>query len=44
MIATAAEANPTVFSPRPYADLETTFIPSYVRVVRVPHLSLFPLH
>lgn len=32
MIATAAEANPTVFSAHPYTDLETTFIPSYVRL------------
>ncbi|GJE89711.1 tRNA-dihydrouridine synthase family protein [Phanerochaete sordida] len=32
MIATAAEANPTVFSPRPLVDLETTFIPQYVRL------------
>ncbi|KIP11107.1 hypothetical protein PHLGIDRAFT_100023 [Phlebiopsis gigantea 11061_1 CR5-6] len=34
MIATAAEANPTCFSPRPYTDLESTFIPSYLRVCK----------
>lgn len=33
MIATAAEANPTCFSRQPLADLEQTFIPSYIRVV-----------
>ncbi|EMD30861.1 hypothetical protein CERSUDRAFT_163673 [Gelatoporia subvermispora B] len=32
MIATAAEANPTCFSPRPLADLELTFIPNYIRL------------
>jgi tRNA-dihydrouridine synthase 2 len=35
MIATAAESNPTVFSPTPFVDLERTFIPSYLRLVRV---------
>lgn len=39
MIATAAEANPTCFSPKPYTDLETTLIPSYIRLVRI---SLVP--
>ncbi|EKM61686.1 uncharacterized protein PHACADRAFT_248448 [Phanerochaete carnosa HHB-10118-sp] len=34
MIATAAEANPTVFSAQPYIDLETTFVPSYVRLCK----------
>ncbi|KAI0063677.1 FMN-linked oxidoreductase [Artomyces pyxidatus] len=34
MVATAAEANPTIFSPTPLADLETTLIPSYIRLVR----------
>ncbi|KAI0964534.1 hypothetical protein AcW1_001332 [Taiwanofungus camphoratus] len=34
MIATAAEANPTCFSPTPLTDLETTFIPSYIRLGR----------
>jgi hypothetical protein len=40
MIATAAESNPTVFSPVPFVDLERTFIPSYLRLVR---LTLIPL-
>lgn len=39
MIATAAEANPTCFSPTPLADLEQTLIPAYMRLVRP--LSLF---
>ena len=34
MIATAAEANPTVFSPHPLTDLEDTFILPYLRLVR----------
>ncbi|OBZ68467.1 tRNA-dihydrouridine(20) synthase [NAD(P)+] [Grifola frondosa] len=34
MIATAAEANPTCFSPTPLADLEQTFIPPYIRLAR----------
>ena len=33
MIATAAEANPTCFSPTPLKDLELTFVPSYIRLV-----------
>ena len=33
MIATAAEANPTCFSPEPLIDLPRTFIPSYLRLV-----------
>ncbi|RDX46718.1 FMN-linked oxidoreductase [Lentinus brumalis] len=32
MIATAAEANPTCFSPTPLKDLELTFVPSYIRL------------
>ncbi|TFY63686.1 hypothetical protein EVJ58_g3109 [Rhodofomes roseus] len=32
MIATAAEANPTCFSPTPFVDLERTFIPQYLRL------------
>ncbi|VDC04257.1 unnamed protein product [Peniophora sp. CBMAI 1063] len=32
MIATAAESNPSVFSPTPLADLEQTLIPSYLRL------------
>ena len=40
MIATAAEANPTVFSPHPLTDLEDTFILPYLRLVRV-YLSIF---
>ncbi|THG95663.1 hypothetical protein EW026_g6030 [Hermanssonia centrifuga] len=32
MIATAAEANPTVFSPTPLADVESTLVPSYLRL------------
>lgn len=35
MIATAAEANPTCFSSSPLVDLEETFVPSYLRLVRV---------
>ncbi|KAI0053475.1 FMN-linked oxidoreductase [Auriscalpium vulgare] len=34
MIATAAEANPTIFSQTPLADLDTTFVPSYIRLCR----------
>lgn len=34
MIAEAAEANPTCFSPTPLKDLEQTFIPAYIRLVR----------
>lgn len=33
MIATAAEANPTCFSPNPLTDVEMTFIPQYMRLV-----------
>ncbi len=33
MIATAAEQNPTCFSPTPLKDLETTFVPAYIRLV-----------
>ena len=36
MIATAAESNPTCFSPEPLLDLESTFYPSYIRVIRKP--------
>ncbi|OCH87557.1 FMN-linked oxidoreductase, partial [Obba rivulosa] len=34
MIATAAEANPTCFSPTPLTDLEQTFIPNYIRLCK----------
>ncbi|KAI0275475.1 hypothetical protein BC834DRAFT_947463 [Gloeopeniophorella convolvens] len=34
MIATAAEANPTVFSPTPLTDLESTFIIPYLRLCK----------
>ncbi|TFY73944.1 hypothetical protein EWM64_g10068 [Hericium alpestre] len=34
MIATAAESNPTIFSPTPFTDLEKTLIPSYVRLCK----------
>ncbi|KAI0697672.1 hypothetical protein BC835DRAFT_1405602 [Cytidiella melzeri] len=34
MIATAAEANPTCFSKSPLTDLESTFVPSYIRVAK----------
>ena len=33
MIATAAEANPSCFSPTPLVDVHRTFIPAYLRVV-----------
>ena len=33
MIATAAEANPSCFSPKPLVDVHRTLIPSYLRVV-----------
>lgn len=36
MIATAAEANPTVFSPTPLTSIEGTFILPYLRLVRMP--------
>ncbi|KAH9854386.1 FMN-linked oxidoreductase [Lenzites betulinus] len=32
MIATAAESNPSCFSPHPLKDLETTFVPGYIRL------------
>ncbi|KAI0652721.1 FMN-linked oxidoreductase [Trametes meyenii] len=32
MIATAAEANPTCFSPTPLKDLQMTFVPGYIRL------------
>lgn len=34
MIATAAEANPTCFSPTPLSDLERTFVPGYLKLAR----------
>ncbi|THH13675.1 hypothetical protein EW146_g6566 [Bondarzewia mesenterica] len=34
MIATAAESNPTVFSPIPLVDLESTLVPPYVRLCK----------
>ncbi|KAI0756096.1 hypothetical protein C8Q80DRAFT_1126497 [Daedaleopsis nitida] len=34
MIATAAESNPTCFSPTPLKDLEHTFVPSYIRLCK----------
>ncbi|PAV22671.1 FMN-linked oxidoreductase [Pyrrhoderma noxium] len=34
MIATAAESNPTCFSPEPLSDLIKTFVPNYVRLGR----------
>ncbi|EJC98800.1 FMN-linked oxidoreductase [Fomitiporia mediterranea MF3/22] len=34
MIATAAESNPTCFSPTPLSDLIKTFVPSYIRLGR----------
>lgn len=37
MIATAAESNPTCFSPTPLKDLEKTFVPSYIRLVSPLH-------
>ena len=37
MIATAAESNPTCFSPIPLVDLESTLLPSYVCLVRISH-------
>lgn len=42
MIATAAESNPTCFSPTPLADLEKTFIPSYLRLVSIRYFSSSP--
>jgi tRNA-dihydrouridine synthase 2 len=36
MIATAAESNPSVFSPTPLDNLEENLIPSYLRLVRLP--------
>ncbi len=39
MIATAAEANPTVFSPSPLTSLEDSFILPYLRLVRPPARS-----
>ena len=34
MIATAAEKNPSCFSPKPLVDLEETLVPDYFRLVR----------
>ncbi|KAI0801462.1 FMN-linked oxidoreductase [Fomes fomentarius] len=34
MIATAAEANPSCFSPTPLKDLELTFVPPYIRLCK----------
>jgi len=34
MVATAAESNPSCFSPEPLEDLEETLIPDYLRLVR----------
>ncbi len=43
MTATAAEANPTVFSPHPLADVEDAFILPYLRFMRaVPPLPSLP--
>ncbi len=39
MIATAAEANPSCFSPTPLKDLELTFVPPYIRLVSPPSPS-----
>lgn len=33
MIATAAEANPSCFSPTPLSDVEETLMPAYMRLV-----------
>ena len=33
MIATAAESNPSCFSPTPLVDLEKTLVPPYLRLV-----------
>ena len=35
MIATAAESNPTIFSPTPLLDLERTLMPPYIRLVSI---------
>jgi tRNA-dihydrouridine synthase 2 len=43
MIATAAEANPTVFSPTPLMSLEDTFILPYLRLVCPLACALLPL-
>jgi tRNA-dihydrouridine synthase 2 len=45
MIATAAEANPSVFSPTPLTSLEDNFILPYLRLVRLPWVppALSPL-
>jgi len=40
MIATAAEANPSCFSPTPLVDVHRTLIPTYLRVVSA---SIIPL-
>lgn len=41
MIATAAESNPSVFSPTPLVDLESTLVPSYIRLVSSRRLPFF---
>jgi tRNA-dihydrouridine synthase 2 len=35
MIATAAETNPTCFSPTPLENVEHTLVPPYIRLVRL---------
>ena len=40
MIARGAEANPSCFSPTPLVDVEETFVPAYIRLVR--SFILFP--
>jgi tRNA-dihydrouridine synthase 2 len=44
MIATAAEANPTVFSPIPLTSLDDTFILPYLRLVCLPPVPCHPSH
>ena len=40
MIATAAEANPSCFSPTPLVDVHRTLVPTYLRVVSAPIIPL----
>jgi hypothetical protein len=44
MIATAAETNPTVFSPDPLTDLEDTIVLPYLRLVRAATRSLLTVY
>lgn len=43
MIATAAETNPSCFSPTPLVDVHRTLIPTYLRIVSIAFMPLLRL-